>query len=145
MQAARDRGVRLSADIYPYEASYTTIGIVFPDFAKSARSFKQVAERRRAELEEYLRQRIALRNGPEATLFATPPWRGKTLAEVAKAANKPFEDVLIDDIGPNGASAAFFVMDQALQARLLGDAHVMLSTDGRPGSRHPRPTARLPA
>jgi N-acyl-D-amino-acid deacylase len=138
MQAARDRGVRLSADLYPYEASYTTIGIVFPDFAKSARGYKKVAAARRAELADYLRKRVALRNGPEATLFATPPWRGKTLAAVAKAANKPFEDVLIDDIGPNGASAAFFVLDDALQSRLLADPRVMLSTDGRPGSRHPR-------
>ena len=138
MQAARDRGVRLSADIYPYEASYTTIGIVFPDFARSSRGYKKVVATRRDELADYLRKRIALRNGPEATLFATPPWRGKTLAQIAKAANKPFEDVLIDDIGPDGASAAFFVMDDALQSRLLGDPHVMVSTDGRSSSRHPR-------
>ena len=138
MQAARDRGVRVSADIYPYEASYTTIGIVFPDFAKSSRSIKKLAAPRRAELADYLRKRIALRNGPEATLFGTGPWRGKTLAELAKAANKPFEDLLIDDIGPDGASAAFFVMDDALQSRLLVDPHVMFSTDGRPTSRHPR-------
>jgi N-acyl-D-aspartate/D-glutamate deacylase len=138
MQAARDRGVRLSADLYPYEASYTTIGIVFPGFAKSSRGYEKVLASRRAELGEYLRKRIALRHGPEATLFTTPPWRGKTLADVAKAANKPFEDVLMDDIGPDGASAAFFVMDEPLQARLLVDRYVMLSTDGRPASRHPR-------
>jgi N-acyl-D-amino-acid deacylase len=138
MQAARDRGVRVSADIYPYEASYTTIGIVFPDFAKSSRSIKKLAASRRTELADYLRKRIALRNGPEATLFGTGPWRGKTLAELAKAANKPFEDVLIDDIGPDGASAAFFVMDDALQSRLLVDPHIAFSTDGRPTSRHPR-------
>ncbi len=42
LQAARDRGVRITADIYPYEASYTTIGIVFPDFAKPPHDYRRI-------------------------------------------------------------------------------------------------------
>ena len=38
-----------------------------------------------------------------------------TLEQVASELGKSFEDVLIDDIGPRGASAAYFVMDQELQ------------------------------
>jgi N-acyl-D-amino-acid deacylase len=130
--------MRITADIYPYSASYTTISIVFPDFALPPNDYKRVKRDKREELEAYLRDKVTRRNGPEATLFGTGPWRGKTLAAAAKETGKPFEDILIDDIGPGGASAAYFVMDEALVSRLLLDRWVMIGTDGSAGSRHPR-------
>jgi N-acyl-D-amino-acid deacylase len=138
MQAARTAGLRVTADIYPYNASYTGIGIVFPDWAKPPQDYAQVVKVRRAELAEHLRCRVTSRNGPGATLFGTDPWTGRTLAEVAAELGKPFEDVLIDEIGPDGASAAYFVMDAALQERLLVDPHVMICSDGSPTMQHPR-------
>ena len=45
---------------------------------------------------------------------------------------------LIEDIGPDGASAAYFVMDDALQSRLLVDPWIMIGTDGGEYSSHPR-------
>jgi len=139
MQDAREQeGLRVTADIYPYTASYTGINIVFPDWALSPNDYEEVLENRRGELEEYLNYRIALRNGPEATLFGTAPYAGMTLKEVADSLDKPFEDVLIDDIGPNGASAAYFVMDEEVMARFLINPFVMVSSDGSPTMWHPR-------
>ncbi len=138
MAEARAAGIKVTADIYPYTASYTGIAIVFPDWAKPPYDYKDVLRERRSELGDYLRRRVAQRNGPSATLFGTEPWVGKTLEQVARELGKPFEDVLMDDIGPRGASAAYFVMDEELQSRLLADDHVMLSSDGRPAMRHPR-------
>ncbi len=138
LQAARDQGTPITADIYPYNASYTGISIVFPAFALPPNSYQRVKRNRRDELADYLRKRVTQRGGPEATLFGTPPYRGKTLAEVAKKKGKPFEDVLIDDIGPGGVSAAYFVMDDALQSRLLIDPQIAIGTDGGSSSRHPR-------
>jgi N-acyl-D-aspartate/D-glutamate deacylase len=124
--------------MYPYTASYTGIGIVFPEWAKPPYDYKEVVNSRRNELAEYLHKRVTLRNGPEATLFGTAPWAGKTLAEVASELHKPFEDVLIDNIGPSGAGAAYFVMDQELQDRLFIDPYIMVCSDGSPTMRHPR-------
>lgn len=138
MEKARKSGIRVTADIYPYTASYTGIGIVFPSWAKPPNDYKEVVKQKREELAEYLRERITLRNGPEATLFGTQPWAGKTLKQVALEMDKAFEDILIDDIGPNGASAAYFVMNQELQDRLLIDPYVMISSDGSPTMQHPR-------
>ncbi len=138
MVRARAGGVPVTADIYPYNASFTTIGIVFPDWAKPPADYAEVVATRRDELARELRRVVGYRNGAAATLLATPPWRGRTLAEVAAGLGKPFEDVLIDDIGPGGASAAYFVMDPELQQRLLLDDHVMISTDGSPDMHHPR-------
>lgn len=137
MDEARQNGVQITADVYPYSASFTGIGIVFPNWVTPG-NFVEIKETRRDELEEYLRNRIEKRNGPEATLFGTAPWAGMTLAEVADSLNKPFEDVLIDDIGPSGASAAYFVMNEEVMKRFLQDPHVMVSSDGSPTMRHPR-------
>lgn len=138
IEAARRNGITITADVYPYAASYTGIGIVFPEWARPPHDFDTVVNQRRAELEQYLRNRIEKRNGPEATLFGTRPWTGMTLAEVADSLNKPFEDVLIDDIGPRGAGAAYFVMNEEVVRRFLMHPDISISSDGSPTMQHPR-------
>ena len=138
MNEAREDGLQVTGDVYPYTASFTGISIVFPEWALPPNDFDEVAASRRGELEEYLRNRVNLRNGPEATLFGTDPWAGMTLADVAEELGKPFEEVLIDDIGPGGASAAYFVMNEDVMQRFLQDPYVMVSSDGSPTMRHPR-------
>lgn len=138
LDAARDAGIEVTADVYPYTASYTGIAIVFPVWAKTEEQFEIARRERRDELAAYLRQRIELRNGPEATLLGTGPFTGKTLADLAFEREMPFEDVLIDVIGPQGASAAYFVMNDELQSRLILDPHVGICSDGSPTGFHPR-------
>jgi N-acyl-D-aspartate/D-glutamate deacylase len=135
---ARESGIEVTAEIYPYSASYTGIGIVFPVWAKTAEQFAVAKVERRDELADYLRDRVNRRNGPEATLLGTDPWTGKTLADLAHEMEMPFEDVLIDVIGPQGGSGAYFVMNDALQARLLQDSNVGVCSDGSPTGFHPR-------
>ena len=129
---------RVTADIYPYNASYTGIGIVFPQWAKPPNDFQKVAKERRNELLSFLKKKVESRNGPEATLFGTAPYRAKTLKEVSDELGKTFEEVLLEDIGPQGASAAYFVMNDSLQTHLLLDENVMLCSDGSPTMHHPR-------
>jgi len=138
MQEARDRGYEITADVYPYNASYTGIGILFPVWAKTQEQFEASMPERREELAEYLRNRVTLRNGPEATLLGTDPYTGKTLADLERELEMPFEDILIDVIGPQGASGAYFVMNDALQSRVLEDPFVGVSSDGSPTGFHPR-------
>lgn len=135
---ARESGIEITAEIYPYSASYTGIDIIFPVWAKTAEQFEIAKVERREELAEYLRDRVNRRNGPEATLLGTDPWTGKTLADLAHEMELPFEDVLIDVIGSHGASGAYFVMNDQLQARLLQDPYVGVCSDGSPTGFHPR-------
>ncbi|MCP3916362.1 MAG: amidohydrolase family protein [bacterium] len=137
MDAARAAGLSITADLYPYEASYTGIGILFPPWAKVPHDYERVALERRDELAAHLRARVASRKGPAATLLGTEPWTGRTLAEVAQERGEPFEDFLIA-LGPRGASAAYFVMDLDLQERLLLAPHTMVCSDGSPTMHHPR-------
>jgi N-acyl-D-aspartate/D-glutamate deacylase len=138
LSAARTSGIEITADIYPYSASYTGIDIVFPVWAKTRGEFDVARVERRDELAEFLRNRVNRRNGPEATLLGTDPWTGRTLADLAHELEQPFEDVLIDVIGPDGAYGAYFVMNDELQARLLADPQVGVCSDGSPSGFHPR-------
>jgi len=135
---ARASGIEITADMYPYSASYTGIDIVFPVWAKTEEQFAIAKVERREELATYLRDRINRRNGPEATLLGTDPYTGKTLADLAHEMEMPFEDVLIDVIGSHGASGAYFVMNDDLQARLFQDPYVGVCSDGSPTGFHPR-------
>ena len=138
LENARDLGIEVTADVYPYIASYTGIAIVFPVWAKTSEQFEVAKAERREELEDYLRNRIEQRNGPEATLIGTGRYTGKTLADIAHELEMPFEQVLIDEIGPQGASGAYFVMNDELQSRLLQDPSVGVCSDGSPTGFHPR-------
>ncbi len=135
---ARAAGIQITAEIYPYTASYTRIDIVFPVWAKTVEQFEVAKVQRRDELAKFLRDRVNRRNGPEATLLGTDPYTGKTLADLAHELEMPFEDVLIDVIGPDGVSGAYFVMNDSLQSRLLVDANVGVCSDGSPTGFHPR-------
>jgi len=138
LEDAQAAGIEVTAEMYPYNASYTGIGILFPVWAKTEEQFNVARAERRDELAEYLRNRVELRNGPEATLLGTDPWTGKTLAELAHEMEMPFEDVLIDVIGPQGASGAYFVMNDELQSHLLRHPLVGVCSDGSPTGFHPR-------
>ncbi|MDQ7048367.1 MAG: amidohydrolase family protein [Enterobacterales bacterium] len=70
-------------------------------------------------------------------MFGTAPYTGKTLGELASEFNIPFEEVLIN-LGPKGASAAYFIMDETLQSRLLVSPSISISSDGSPQAFHPR-------
>lgn len=135
--AARSAGVEVSADWYPYTASYTGLEILFPDFARPPHDYERARRTRHDDLRAHLRERVRQRNGPDATLFGTGPFAGKTLAAAAQERGVAYEDVLVD-LGPGGASAAYFVMDEALQDALFRDPHVMVGTDGGGGGAHPR-------
>ena len=137
LDAARDSGVTVTADIYPYTASHTGLSILFPPWALPPNSYKEVVANRRADLVDYLHKRVERRNGPEATLLGNGKNAGKTLAKLAEEMKKPYAEVLAD-LGPRGGSAAYFVMNEELQAKLLAAKGVNICSDGSPDMHHPR-------
>jgi len=137
LQHGRDSGIDITADIYPYNASYAGISLLFPVWAKTTDQFELAIKTREDELKTFLRNKISKRNGPEATLLGTPPYTGKTLADLSEEFNLPVEQVLIK-LGPKGASGAYSIMDDELQSRLLIDPAISISSDGSPTGFHPR-------
>ncbi|NQY87731.1 MAG: amidohydrolase family protein [Colwellia sp.] len=134
---ARSSGINVTADVYPYNASYAGVSLLFPVWAKTTEQFDIAKIERKEELETFLRNKIIKRNGPQATLLGTPPYTGRTLAELSQVLEIPFEQVLMK-IGPKGAAGAYFIMDDALQSRLISDPLLAISSDGRLEGFHPR-------
>ena len=48
----------VSADVYPYTASYTGIGILFPEWAKAPNDYEAVKVQKRTELLDFLRSKV---------------------------------------------------------------------------------------
>lgn len=143
MARARDEGISITADVYPYTASYTGLSILFPEWARPPNDYGRVSLDRRDELADSLRNRVEGRNGPTATRFGSGEWAGRTLAEVAEQRGLPFEQVLVE-LGPDGASAAYFVMDEAVMKTFLRDPFIVGSSDGSPSMLHPRGYGSFP-
>lgn len=133
----RENGTSITADVYPYSASYTGIAIIFPDWAKTESEWKNAVNERPTVLRRYVSDKLDQRNGPEAVLFGSGEYAGQTLKEAAAQEGRKPIDLLLQ-MGPEAASAAHFVMDQELQDRLVTGEKVMVSSDGSPTMRHPR-------
>lgn len=137
IEGLRKNDIEMSADVYPYSASYTGIGIVFPDWAKTESEWKNAMKERPDMLRSYLSDKVKQRNGPDAILFGSGDYAGQTLQEAADQEGCSPVDLLLE-MGPEAASAAHFVMDQELQDRIVTGEGVMISSDGSPTMRHPR-------
>ncbi|HEX6981626.1 MAG TPA: amidohydrolase family protein [Balneolaceae bacterium] len=137
IETFRKQGIEFTADTYPYAASYTGISIVFPKWAKTNREWQNAMQERPALLRRFLKDKVAKRNGPDAILFGSGEFAGQTLKEAALQAGMSPVDLLLER-GPQFASAAHFVMNQALQDRIVAGKKVMISSDGSPTMGHPR-------
>jgi N-acyl-D-amino-acid deacylase len=69
------------------------------------------------------------------------PYAGQTVAELAQRLGKPYEKVMIDDLGYGGPGQAHFLMAAAVQDLFITADHICFSTDGAPGAHHPRAAA----
>ena len=138
LAAARARGIRVSADVYPYIAGHADLSLVYPPWAKSREDWNAAVRDRRAELEAYLVHHVNKRNGPEAILFTKGQYAGRTLKQVADTLGLPFQKVIIDVFGFPGPDAAHRVMTAAVQDVFVTAPDVSISTDGAPWMAHPR-------
>jgi len=144
LESARERGVDITADVYPYLAGYGDLSLVYPPWAKTRAEWDKAVATNRARLEQYLRDRIELRGGAGAILFAQPPYTNVTLAQLAARSKLPPEKVVIDVIGFGGPSAAHFNMRQDVQDRFIAWQYASISTDGGPTLHHPRSWGTYP-
>ena len=164
IDAARARGVRVGADMYPYTAGSTTLASLLPHWAQeggAAALLGRLADAglRRRILEEGRTDDGQWRgpNGPtgwDAILIAACPAvldaEGRTLAELAAARGRPAEAVMVDLLVESAArvSMIHFLMSDANVSRVLRHPGVVVGSDNlglcagpperHPGKPHPR-------
>lgn len=148
---ARDRGLQVFADQYPYEGTGTSIvGALVPRWAEVGGRDALVTRLSgpdRARLAADVRTNIARRGGPSQLLISRfvpdPRIEGRTLADLATAAGKPPEDVALDLLARQDASLVSFVLSEPDIVQIMKQPYSMTCTDGDlvpmgEGKPHPR-------
>jgi N-acyl-D-aspartate/D-glutamate deacylase len=157
IEAARARGIQVYADQYPYEASGTSItGALVPRWAQV---FGDEAMLRRAKGDERgklladMKTNIARRGGADTLVIsrfrADPSLEGKSLDELAKAANTTPEEAALDLLLKGGAGLVSFNMTEKDIELIMKQPWTMTSTDGGLGPMgvgrpHPRAYGAFP-
>ena len=161
---AHGRGLRVTADQYPYTAGSTLLSAILPRPAHAGGPEATLARLRDADERMLMRRAMAdpgpadwdnfwKWSGPEGIVVADipsgrhPEWVGKTLAEVAQMTGKdPFDaafDLLLEE--RLGVAMVSFSQDEAVVERFLVQPFVNVCTDGLLGGRpHPRAYGTYP-
>jgi len=158
VEAARARGVRVTADQYPYVASSTSLTATIPPWAQDGGSEKLIARlknpRERARIRKEMEntnptwesryqsagtwQNVQLaaigrtRGGTNDAVSPNRKYEGMRVAEAAKQAGKdPFDfvfDLLIEERGSVGC--VYFIIDEADLALAMKQPWVAVGSDG---------------
>jgi N-acyl-D-amino-acid deacylase len=157
IERARDRGVQVWADQYPYEASGTSIvGALVPRWALAGETMpgrpsplqsRLKEPKERARLREDLSAKLDRRGGA-ATLQISrhvhdPSLEGKTLAQIAEARGIAPVDAALQLLEEGGAGLVSFNMSQEDIANIMKKDYTMTCSDGGlvamgEGKPHPR-------
>jgi N-acyl-D-amino-acid deacylase len=158
IDAARARGVDVTLDQYPYDATSTNTSVLFPPWSLSGGNdslrVRLADPALRARIIDGMRETIiAERGGGDleririARYGRNPAWNGLTFADIARERGRtPDIDFAIDlgiEIQSNGgASGVWHVVDEADVRRIMLHPWTMISSDGIigvPGVGHPHP------
>jgi N-acyl-D-amino-acid deacylase len=164
MEAARARGVRLTADQYPYAAASTWLSAILPPWAKEGDAARVVARLREAEVRARLRVELT-GDGPYAwdnhwswtgaagiVLSDVPSgrrreWLGRRLSEIAETERRDALDLALDLLADEALQPAMiaFTQDETVVEAFLRLPWVSVGTDGLLGGRpHPRAYGTFP-
>jgi len=156
---AREDGLAVSADQYPYIASSTSLGaMVIPDWARrdGTEAFRKIADdpEEGERLREAIRQGLKRRNGGESIRIARfeerPDWVGKDLVAIAEAEETPVVEIVVEIERHGGAGAISFMMNEEDVRFGMTRPFVATASDGsahQPGGDdrpHPRAYGTFP-
>ncbi|MEO8217264.1 MAG: D-aminoacylase [Acidobacteriota bacterium] len=134
IEAARARGLDITADCYPYDAWHSTIRVIVP--SGNYENAGDVADG------------IRETGGPENILVvscaAHPDYEFKTLAEIARTRGITAVELFMQIVRDGGAKVVARSMQEQDIKRFYEQPWVMVSSDGGIGIRHPRAAGAFP-
>ncbi len=151
IRQARDRGVEVWADQYPYDASGTGIvGALIPRWAEvggRAELLKRIQGAEHERLAADIRRNFERRGGADKLVISryapNPAYEGQSLAQVAKAIGKPADETAMELLVKGDASLVSFNMTESDIELIMRQPFTMTCTDGDlvpfgQGKPHPR-------
>lgn len=139
LQRARERGVKVTCDQYPYHASSTGLSALAPGWAHDGGvvSLTRRAQEASPELLKAIDQEMARRGGPDAVLVVDthgclPEFHGKTMTEIAQAMGVSPAQAVAKCLGDCGGavSCIYFTMDLQDVYRIMQDMNISIGSDG---------------
>jgi N-acyl-D-amino-acid deacylase len=165
IDSARRLGIDVMADVYPYTATSTGIGVLIPTWAFDGGDSAFTRRLANPALRDSIKRGIIFnllndRGGGDIARvqFSSARWQpdlnGKTLADWAKQRGleptpENGAELVIDAQQKGGASMIYHVLDEADVQRVLQHPQAMVGSDGRltrpgEGSAHPRAYGTFP-
>jgi len=148
IDAARERGVEVYADQYPYEASSTSLTAALMPGGTGAGAREAMAdpvsrEKFLAEVRENIRRRGGAHSIAIASGRGAPDLEGWRLDDIAKQRGLTAERAATDMVVAGGAAIVSFNMDEQDIQTIMRQPWTMASSDGAltlpgPGVPHPR-------
>ncbi len=160
IDSARQKGIKIMADQYPYSASHTGINVLIPTWARAGGSKmfkKRISDNTVKEKieEEIIYNILNDRGGSDLNRiqFSRVSWKpeleGRTLKDWAlmRGLEPSVENgakLVIEAELNGGAGCIFHAMDESDVENIMKYEHTMIASDGRlsePGVGHPHPRA----
>jgi N-acyl-D-amino-acid deacylase len=151
IKQARDRGVEVYADQYPYDASGTGIvGALIPRWAEVGgrpEMLKRIQGAEHDRLAADIRRNFERRGGPDKLVISryapNPAYEGQSLAQVAAATGRPAEEAAMELLLKGDAGLVSFNMAESDIELIMRQPFTMTCTDGDlvpfgHGKPHPR-------
>lgn len=139
IEAARQEGMTITCDQYPYTATSTSMTALMPHWAHDG-GIPALLERVKAptpELKAAANQEMDNRGGPAAVLISSthghhPEWEGKTVADLAAEWNMAPVDVVMKVLADCDTSVAciYFSINEEDMMRIMKDMRISVGSDG---------------
>lgn len=150
VEEAQDKGIRITANQYPYDASATSLkAAVVPRWAESGGKDSLLIRFNdtglKSKILEQTQTNIARRGGPEKLLIIQAPdtlLQGKNLLEIAQDLKKKPEEAVFDILKLGYIKIASFNMNPYDIENFMVQPWVVTGSDG--GSGHPRKYGTFP-
>jgi N-acyl-D-aspartate/D-glutamate deacylase len=146
---ARKRGLEVTANQYPYQASGTRFSAaLIPGWVRADSTEAMFSRLENGDLKDRIREEMQTnlwrRGGPEAMLVTgtNSQWRGMTLADISASLKQDSLEAAITVVREGDPSIASFVMELPDIKAIALQEWVMTGSDGSEG--HPRKYATYP-
>ena len=139
IRAARDRGVHITCDQYPFHASSTLVTAMVPHWAHAGgpEAMMRRLENREGTIYQEIQKEMENRGGPHAVLVvstkgAHPAWEGKFMDEISQELGVDPVDAVIRVVleTKTVGECIYFSMDRQDVLNIMKEQYICVGSDG---------------
>ena len=139
IEEARQEGVNVTCDQYPYTATSTSMTALLPHWAHDGGvpALLRRVQSPTPALKDETRAEMENRGGPERILVSSthghcPQWEGRTVAQLAQSMGLDPVDAVMEILAQcqGGVACIYFCIDEGDMLRIMKDMRIAVGSDG---------------